>query len=119
MHSEYLKPMNFILGLSTWALKTDSLDPDSQSEFNVVTRELHTARRLRALHCVTGSRALSRSTARSTDPDQGHVEAKWSLNPDHQSVLDADPRSRVESPIVMGDLSEDMTDLSSFECLFW
>ena len=42
-----------IVGLSTWTLKI---------QFNVVARELHTARRLRALHCLTGSHALSRST---------------------------------------------------------
>ena len=31
------------VGLSTLALKTDSLDPYSRSGFNVVARELHTA----------------------------------------------------------------------------
>ena len=59
--------------------------------------ELHTARRLRALHCWTGSHALSRSTARSTDPDWGRVEAKWSLDQDPRSASDPEPRSRVES----------------------
>ena len=68
------------MGLSTRALKPDSQDPDPRSAFNVVSRELHTAWRLRALHCLTGTytllRALSRSTARSSDPDRGRVEAK-------------------------------------------
>ena len=49
------------MGLSTWALKTDSLDLDPRSGFNVVSRELHTASRLRALHCWTWSYVLSRS----------------------------------------------------------
>ena len=80
--------------LSTQALKTDSVDPDPRSGFNVVAHELHTARRLRALHCLTGSHAARH------DPDQGHVEANWSLNPDPRSASDADPRSRVESPYV-------------------
>ena len=42
----------------------------------------------------------SRSTVRSSDPDRGRVEAKWSLNPDPGSASNADPRSRVESPYV-------------------
>ena len=50
----------------------------SRSGFNVVARELH--------------------TARSSDPDRGCVEAKWSLNLDPRSASDTDPRSRVESP---------------------
>ena len=44
------------------ALKSDLLDPYPQSEFNVVLRKLHTAQRLSALHCWTGSHALSQST---------------------------------------------------------
>ena len=51
-----------MLGLSTWAPKPDSLDPDLRSEFNVVLRELHTACRLRSLHCWTGSHVLSWQT---------------------------------------------------------
>ena len=90
----------FTLGLSTRALKTDSLDPDPQSGFNVAARALHTARRLRALYCLTRSHALSRSTAHSSDPDRDCVEGKWSLNSDPGSASDPDPRSRVESPIV-------------------
>ena len=82
--------------------KTDSLDPYPRSGFNVVARELHTARRLRPLHCLTGFLALSRSTAHSSDPDEGRVEAKWSLNPGPRSASDADPRSCVESPFVCG-----------------
>ena len=35
-----------ILELSTQGLKLNLLDPDSQSEFNMVSRELFTARRL-------------------------------------------------------------------------
>ena len=80
------------MGLSTRALKTDSLDPDPRSGFNVYVRKLHTARRLRELHCLTGSHALSCSIAHSSDPDRGHVEAKWSLNPYPWSVSDSDPR---------------------------
>ena len=67
----------------------------------MVSRELRTARRLHALHCVIGSYTLSRSTARSLDSDQGRAEAKWSLNPDPKSASDADPRSRVESPNII------------------
>ena len=48
-------------GLFTVALKPDSLVPDPRSGINVVLREFHTARSLRALHCWTGSQALSRS----------------------------------------------------------
>ena len=62
-------------GLSKWALKPDSLDPDPRSGFKVVLHELHTACTLRALHYWTGldlthcPGALSHSTARSSDPD--------------------------------------------------
>ena len=64
------------MGLSvlTRALKTDSLDPDPRSGFNVVACVLHTAHRQRALHCLTGFYALPRSTARSSDPNLGRVE---------------------------------------------
>ena len=72
------------MGLSTRALKSDSLDLDPRSGFNVVLHELDTARRLHTTgldltHCP---RALSRSTAGRLDPDRDHVEAKWSLDPD-------------------------------------
>ena len=93
------------MGLSTRALKPDSLDPDPRSAFNVVSRDLHMACRLHALHCLTGThallRALSRSTASSLDPDRGRVEAKWSLNPNLRSTSDSDPKSRMESPNVI------------------
>ena len=36
--------------------------------------------------------------AHSADPDRGHVDAKWSLDQDHQSTSDPDPRSCVQSP---------------------
>ena len=84
------------MGLSTRALKTDSLD--SRSGFNVVARELHTARTLRAFDYLTYT--LSRSTARSSDSDRVRVEAKWSVNPIPRSASDPDLRSRVESRIV-------------------
>ena len=48
------------VGLSTRALKPDSLDPDPQYGFDLVSRELHTVHRLRALHCWTGFYALLR-----------------------------------------------------------
>ena len=86
--------------LSTRTLKPDSLDADPRSRFNMYFHELHMARRLSALHCWTVSRALSRSTAHNLDPDWGHVEAKWSLNPNPWSASDPDPSSRVESPNV-------------------
>ena len=41
------------MGLSTRALKPVSLDPHLRSGFNVVSRELYTARRLRVVHCTT------------------------------------------------------------------
>ena len=45
-------------GLSTWALKADSLDPDPQSEFDVVSCELYTARKLLDLmHCQAAQHA--------------------------------------------------------------
>ena len=92
------------IGLSKRALKPDLLDPDPRSGFNVVSRELHTARILRALHCWTGSHAmsystaLSLSTARISDPGRGRVEAKWSLDLDLRFASDSVSRSRVESP---------------------
>ena len=71
---------NLTVGLSTRILNPNSLDPDPQSGFNVVSRELHTACRLRALtqdwNSRTVLRALSRSTTLSSDLDRGHVEAK-------------------------------------------
>ena len=48
-------------GLSTRALKPDSLNLYLRSRFNVVSRELHTVRRLRALHSWTGFHATFRS----------------------------------------------------------
>ena len=47
------------------------------------------------MHCPG---ALSHSTVCSSDPDQGRVDGKWSLNADQRSALDLDPRSPVESP---------------------
>ena len=35
----------------------------------------------------------------SSDPHQGCVEAKWSLDLDLQSASDLDPKSHVESPL--------------------
>ena len=46
------------MGLSTQVLKLDSLDSNPRSGFIVVSRELHTACRLYALHCWTGTHAL-------------------------------------------------------------
>ena len=48
------------LGLSTQTLKPDSMNPDPRSRFNVISHTIHTARRLRALHCWIGSYPLSR-----------------------------------------------------------
>ena len=86
--------MDALLGLSTRALKPDSLDLDPRSRFNAVLCELHTdadyahcTARLDLTHCH------ARSTACSSGPDGGHVEAQWSLD------ADPDQRSRVESPI--------------------
>ena len=61
------------MGLSTHALKPDSLDPNPLSRSNVVSRELHMARRLRPLHCWTRSYTLYRSTVTqySTQPGSG------------------------------------------------
>ena len=58
---------SLIMGLSTWALKPDSLDADSMC---IILRELHTARRLCALHSWTGSHAAQHA-------EQGRVEVKW------------------------------------------
>ena len=51
-----------LMRLSTWELKPNSRNQKPRSEFNVVSRELHTARRLPALHWWTGSYAPFRST---------------------------------------------------------
>ena len=92
------------LRLSTWALNRIHWiripDPDSMQSRVVCTLHANYA------HCTAGldlthcPRALLRSTARSLDPDQDHVEAKWSSEPDPWSASDPDPRSGVESPFV-------------------
>ena len=69
----------------------------SGSGFNVVSCELHTTRRILAFYCWTGSHALSRSTARSSDLYRGRVVAKWFLDSDSRSASDPDPSSCVES----------------------
>ena len=85
--------------ISTRTLKPDSLNP--RFIFNVILRTIHTVRILSALHCWTGSHTLSHSTeARSLNTDWGHVEAKWSLDPNPQSASDPDSRSRLERPYV-------------------
>ena len=48
------------MGLSTWALKPDSLDTYPRPGFNVISPKLHTAHRLRTLHCWAGSYSLFR-----------------------------------------------------------
>ena len=63
--------------LSTRAPKPDSLDPDPRTGFKVVSNGLQTTR--------TGSRSralLHAAEARSLDLDRGHMEAKWSLDPE-------------------------------------
>ena len=87
--------------MSHWFLRLAWLVCDFGAE--VVARELDTARRLRALHCLTGSHALLRSTARSSDPDRGRVEVLviFVSGSESESGSDADPRSRVESPLVI------------------
>ena len=58
----------------------------------------HFTAELDLTHC---SGALSRNIERSSDPDRGRVEAKWSfdhVDPDPRSASDADPRSRVGNP---------------------
>ena len=78
-------------------LKPDSLDSDSRSGFNVVSRELHTPRRLRTLHCWTGSHALSRSKNAAWI----RIEAVWRVDSDPWSISDPDTRSCVESPMCL------------------
>ena len=46
-------------------------------------------------------RTVRRSIACSSDPDQGRVEVKWSLDRDPRSGSDPDPRSNVESPSII------------------
>ena len=80
---------------STRALKPDSLDSDPRSGFNVVSRELHTALRLLALHCRTHFTHAARNIPEHCHAAQhpGHSMQlgsvsrpcgglKWSLNPD-------------------------------------
>ena len=85
--------------LSTQALKPYSRDLDPRSIFNVI---FHTARRVRTLHCWTGSHALSRSTLTQHSMQLGSdcVEAKRSFYRDPQSDLGSCLRSRVENSIV-------------------
>ena len=105
------------MGLSARVLKPDSLiripDPDSMWCCVSSTRHVDYA------HCTAGLeltstllRALSRRTARSSDPDRCRVEAKWSLNPDPRSASDSDPKSRVESPYILLILSGCSKELS-------
>ena len=54
------------MGLSTWALKLDSLDPDPQSRFNVVSHGMQTTR---------SESALKRASHRISRTDQGHCHA--------------------------------------------
>ena len=72
----------------------DSLDPDHRSRFNVVLRELNTARRLRALHFWTGSQVALSRMARSSNPDRGRVEASglWIQIPDPHRI-------RIQGPV--------------------
>ena len=87
------------LGLSTRALKTDSLDPNPRSGFNVVARELrHSTQTTRIALLDWISRTV---TQHSTQLGSGSRPCgdKVSLNPDLRSASDADPRFRVESPI--------------------
>ena len=69
--------------------------PDPHSIWSCVSSTLYAD----YAHCLTGSHALSRSTACSSDLDWDRVEENWSLNPDYPSAPDPDPRSRVESPV--------------------
>ena len=90
--------LNFLgqnMRLSTRAMQMDSLDPDS------MWSRMSSTRHADYVHCTAWPRALARSTARSSDPDRGRMETKWSLNSDPRSASDTDPRSRVESPYVM------------------
>ena len=61
-------------------------------------RELHSARRLRALHCWTHCHAAQHATRIRIG---GCVETKWSLDLDPRSASDPDPSSHVESPYVI------------------
>ena len=91
------------MGLSTQALKPNSLGPDPRSGFNVVSGGLHTACTQLGLHRWTGFHALLRAAAAcSLDLDRGRVEAKGSWDPDPRFASDLTPRSRVESPNVLG-----------------
>ena len=59
----------FVMSINVGVFTPDSLDPDPRSrfksiriQFNVVSREVLTARRLPSFHCSSGSHALSRNT---------------------------------------------------------
>ena len=90
------------MGLSTQALKPDSLEPDRNP--NSMWSCLSSTRHVDYAHCITGlnhcREILSLSTAGSSDPDHGRVEAEWSLDLDldPRSASDQDSRSCVESP---------------------
>ena len=57
---------NFTVGLSTRALKPDSLDPDPRFGYNVISRHADYA-----MHCWTGSHALFRSTVTQNSAQLG------------------------------------------------
>lgn len=81
--------MQIHIGVSTRALKPVSLDSDPRSEFNVVSRELHTA-------CKILLDWISRPGASTQLAGQIRNEAVE----DPRSASDPNPRSCVASPTV-------------------
>ena len=108
-----LHPLFTTLGFSTQALKPYSLDPHPRSRFPFPNRiqcslAWSSTQHADYAHCTAGldlrlthyPGALPRSTACSSDPDRGCVEAKWSLNLDPRSASDPDPYPMWRAPFL-------------------
>ena len=84
------------LGLSTRALKPDSLDPDSRFVFTVVSHELPMTRILLQLHFWTGSYARSAARIRIEPMWKQSILWIWILELHRIRIHN----SCVESPII-------------------
>ena len=100
------------MGLSTRALEPDSLDPDPQCGYNVVSSKRHED----CANCTTDWISVRRSIARSSDPDRGRVawckgKGLWIRIPDLHRIQIQGPVWRASLPTSM-DLKLYSTDLA-------